>query len=104
MLTKAATISLLAFLIIIWPILMARTAWETARCVLLTKNSCRFYIIFQIIVFVAPVIWLSVTLFCVIKLKIVVFEENRRPAPIIPDLVRLLIEARNNRVGELHND
>jgi hypothetical protein len=55
-------------------------------------------------VFVAPVFWLSVTLLCVIKLKIVVFEENRRPVPIIHDLVRLLIEARNNRVGVLHND
>jgi hypothetical protein len=104
MLTKQATIILFTFLIVIWPMLMAKVAWEVAKCVLLSGNSCGFQIVFQCIVFVAPVIWLLIVLLCIIKLKIVVFEENRRPAPVIPDLVQLLIDARNARVGDLHDD
>jgi len=81
MYSKTISIVIFQLLIVIWPNLTTKVAWETTNCEFPPDKSdrkCCTAWFFHILVFLAPVIWLLVALFLIVHLRIVIFEERRR--------------------------
>jgi len=103
---KTVSIVIFQLLIVFWPMLMTRVAWDTANCDFPPNAidvKCRSAWFFHILVFLAPVIWLLVVLFLIVYLRIIIFEERR---PNQEYLRELLVAYLNQRAQSqnLHQD
>ena len=101
-----STIILLS-VIVFWPILMTKVAWDTASCEYPPKQTDRKCIsawFFHAVVFSAPIVWLSIGLFLIVRLRLVIFEERRLTPEYIRDLLIEYMRQRQDINGNLHED